>query len=163
MLLFSPKWLFFYPGLLACGIGLFLFAPLSLGPLSLGHLQLNNGTLCVAGLMLNVGLQLLGFGLLGKAHTIEKGLHPERPFWTKVFKLFNLEKGIIMGLIPILIGIIILLRAIFTWKDSGFGMLDTDQNLRTIITAAIFLGVGTQIIFTSFFISLLKLKTDRTA
>jgi fucose permease len=110
--------------------------------------------------MINLGLQVLGFGLLAKAHTIAKGLHPENPFWTKVFRLFSLEKGIIMGLVPILVGIFILLRAIFIWKATGFGTLNADQNLRTIITAAIFLGVGTQIIFTSFFISLLELKTD---
>jgi glycosyltransferase involved in cell wall biosynthesis len=160
MLLFSPKWLFFYPGLLACGVGLLFFVPLSFGPFTVGHLRLNNGTLGVAGMMVNLGLQVLGFGLLAKAHTIAKGLHPENPFWTRCFQLFSLEKGIIMGLAPILIALIILLRATFIWKAAGFGMLDINQNLRTIITAAIFFGVGTQIIFTSFFISLLELKTD---
>src|SRR5471032_2130011 len=48
MLLFSPRWLFFAPGFLALGVGLFLFAPLSMGPVWLGNLKLNNGTLCVA-------------------------------------------------------------------------------------------------------------------
>lgn len=163
MLLFSPKWLFFYPGLLAVGAGFFLFVPLALGPFWVGSLKLNNGTLCVAGMMMTLGLQLLGFGLLGKAQSVAKGLHPEHPFWMKCFRLFNLEKGIIMGLIPILLGLVILLRATFIWKEAGWGMLDTEQNLRTIITAATCVGIGAQTIFTSFFMSVLELKTDKDA
>jgi len=161
MLLFSPRWLFFYPGSIVLGVGFFLFAPLSIGPVWLGQLKLINGTLCVAGMMINIGLQLLCFGLLGKAHSVSKGLLPENPSWGRWVGLFSLEKGIVVGLMPILIGIGILLEAIFTWKASGWGTLDTDQNLRTIITAATFVGVGTQIIFTSFLMSLLELKTDR--
>ena len=161
MLLFSPRWLFFYPGLLAVGLGLFLFVPLSLGPVWLGTLKLNNGTLCVAGMMLNIGLQLLGFGMLAKGHCVAKGLLPDTPFWSKCVNFFSLEKGIIAGLVPILVGFSILLSATFAWKATGFGILDTDQNLRTLITAATFVGLGTQIVFTSFLLSLLELKTDR--
>jgi len=163
MLLFSPRWLFFYPGLLILGVGLFLFAPLSLGPVWLGPLKLINGTLCVAGLMINIGLQLLCFGLLGKAHSIAKGLLPESPRWGKSVRLFSLEKGILAGLVPILVGMVILIGAIFDWKATDWGTLDTDQNLRTLITAATFVGIGTQIIFTSFLMSILELKTDRAA
>jgi glycosyltransferase involved in cell wall biosynthesis len=163
MLLFSPRWLFFYPGFFAVGTALFFFMPLALGPVWLGNLKLNNGTLCVAGMMINIGLQLLGFGLLGKAHCVAKGLLPDTPAWNKWVKLFSLEKGIVLGLIPILIGFIILLAATWAWRATGFGMLDTDHNLRTIISAATFVGVGTQIIFTSFLMSLLELKTDRDA
>jgi len=161
MLLFSPRWLFFYPGLLAIVVGFLLFAPLSLGPVWLGNLKLNNGTLCVAGMMINLGLQLMGFGLLGKAQGVAKGLLPVTPLWSRCVGWFSLEKGILVGLAPILVGIVILLDAIFAWKATGFGMLDTDQNLRTIIAAATFIGIGTQIIFTSFLMSLMELKTDR--
>jgi glycosyltransferase involved in cell wall biosynthesis len=163
MLLFSPRWLFFYPGLVAMIVGLFLFVPLSLGPVWMGHLKLINGTFCVAGLMINIGLQLLCFGVLGKAHFVAKGLLPDDSRWDKWVNLFSLEKGIVVGLIPILIGIGILFEAIYNWKTSGWGTLDTDQNLRTIISAATFLGIGTQVIFTSFLMSLLELKTDRDA
>jgi len=163
MLLFSPRWLFFYPGLFILGVGIFLFAPLSFGPIWLGPLRLINGTLCVAGLMITIGLQLLCFGLLGKAHSIAKGLLPESTRWIKSVRLFSLEKGIIVGIVPILMGMGILLGAIFDWKASGWGTLDTDQNLRTLITAATFVGIGTQIIFTSFLMSILELKTDREA
>jgi hypothetical protein len=160
MLLFSPRWLFFYPGLAALVVGLLLFAPLALGPVWLGGLKLNNGTLCVAGLMINIGLQLLGFGMLATGHCVAKGLLPSSPAWSKCVTLFSLEKGIIVGLMPILVGIGILLSAVFAWKATGFGMLDTDQNLRTIIAAATFVGIGTQLVFMSFIMSLLDLKTD---
>jgi hypothetical protein len=161
MLLFSPRWLFFYPGTALAILGIILFVPLSLGPVWLGTLKLNNGTLCVAGMMINIGLQLLGFGLLGTAHTIARGLLPESPLWAKCVNLFSLEKGIIVGLVSILIGILILVGATFTWKQAGWGMLDTDQNLRTIITAATFVGVGTQVVFTSFLLSFIELKTGK--
>ena len=163
MLLFSPRWLFFYPGSLAVVVGLLLFIPLAMGPVSIGHLKLINGTLCVAGMMINLGFQLFGFGLLGKAHCVAKGLLSETPFWNKCVRAFSLEKGIILGLVPILVGTVILLGAVFAWKATGWGMLDTDQNLRTLITAATCIGIGTQIIFTSFFMSLLDLQTDRDA
>jgi glycosyltransferase involved in cell wall biosynthesis len=161
MLLFSPRWLFFYPGFFTLGIGMLFFFPLTLGPVLLGNVRLTDGTLCVSGMMINVGLQLLGFGLLGKAHFVAKGLVPETPGWARFARLFSLEKGILIGVLLILAGITILVATILAWKATGFGMLDTDQNLRTLIAAATFVGVGTQIIFTSFLLSLVELNTDR--
>ncbi len=78
-------------------------------------------------------------------------------------RAFSLEKGIIVGLVPILLGALILASAVFAWKATDWGMLDTDQNLRTVISAATCVCVGTQIVFTSFILSLLDLKTDREA
>jgi glycosyltransferase involved in cell wall biosynthesis len=160
MLLYSPRWLFLVPGLLLSALGIIFAAALSVNDIQISGVQLNVGTLMTACMAIIVGLQLVAFAFFTKVFAIAEGLLPEDPKLTRVFKIFTLEKGIVAGLVVLLAGTILFLRALWLWQQAHFGLLpSTEENLRRLIPAATLVILGIQGVFSSFFMSVLGLKT----
>lgn len=160
MLIYSPRWLFLIPGLWLFACGAVLSAVLSAQDVQVGSLQLNVGTLTMACMAVVVGFQLVAFAFFTKVFAIAEGLLPEDPKLTRVFKVFTLERGIVIGLLVLLAGLVVFLRALWLWKQAHFGILSsTEDNLRRLIPAGTLIVLGIQGIFSSFFMSVLGLKT----
>jgi glycosyltransferase involved in cell wall biosynthesis len=159
MLLYSPRWLFLMPGLLLSALGVAVSVALSFGNLHLGAVEFNVGTLAVACMTLIVGFQLVAFAFYTKVFAIAEGLLPDDPRLTRIFKFLTLEKGIVAGLIVLLAGLVLLVRALWIWRQAGYGLLSPESNLRQLIPAITFVVVGVQAVFSSFFMSVLGLKT----
>jgi glycosyltransferase involved in cell wall biosynthesis len=160
MLLFSPRWLFLVPGLMLSLLGVIFAAALSFGNFRLGQVEFTVGTLIVACMTVIVGFQLVAFAFFTKVFAIAEGLLPEDPKLTRVFKIFTLEKGLILGLFVFLGGTILLARAVWIWHRADFGILPSmEDNLRRLIPATTLVVLGIQTIFSSFFMSTLGLKT----
>jgi len=160
MLIYSPRWLFLVPGLLLSALGIFLTGRLSFADFRIGAVEFNVGTLTMAGMAVVVGFQLVAFAFFTKVFAIAEGLLPEDPKLTRVFSIFTLEKGIIAGVVVLLAGILLFLRALWLWKQADFGLLpSTEENLRRLIPAATLMILGIQGVFSSFFMSVLGLKT----
>lgn len=158
MLLFSPRWLFIWPGLALVLLGLALGIPLGFGPLHIGGVQLDTNSMLVAGAMLIVGLQVVFFGLVTKLYCVAQGLLPESKQLTTILRLFSLERGIIAGLLIIAIGLGFLAAAVLKWKAAGFGIISYPESLRLVIPAVVCVTLGVQTVFYSFFLSILQLK-----
>jgi glycosyltransferase involved in cell wall biosynthesis len=160
MLLFSPRWLFLMPGLLLAALGTIFGAALAVNDIHIGGIQLNVGTLMMACMAVVIGFQLVAFAFFTKVFAIAEGLLPEDPKLTNVFKSFTLEKGLIIGLLALLAGLILLLQAVWLWQQKNFGQLPSmEENLRRLIPAATLILLGIQTVFSSFFMSVLGLKT----
>ena len=160
MLLYSPRWLFLVPGLLLSAFGAALAAVLAVQNLSVGGVVLNVGTLMMACMAVVVGFQLTAFAFYTKIFAIAEGLLPEDPSLNRLFHFFTLEKGIVAGLLVLAAGLALLLRAVWLWKEASFGPLPSmEENLRRLIPAAALILLGVQSIFSSFFLSVLGLKT----
>jgi glycosyltransferase involved in cell wall biosynthesis len=159
MLLFSPRWLFLVPGIFLSLLGIILGVALSVQNLDVGGISLNVGTLMMACMAVVVGFQLVAFAFFTKVFAIAEGLLPDDPQFSRAFKFFNLEKGILAGLAVLLAGIILFLRAVWIWRLNHYGALDYEQNLRRLIPAATLIVLGVQAVFSSFFMSALGLKT----
>jgi glycosyltransferase involved in cell wall biosynthesis len=160
MLLFSPRWLFLMPGLLLAALGFIFAAVLSFNDIKIGGIVLNVGTLAVASMTVIVGFQLVAFAFFTKVFAIAEGLLPEDLKLARVFKVFTLEKGLLLGLLVLLGGIVLLMRSVWVWQQAHFGILpSTEENLRRLIPAATLVVLGIQTIFSSFFMSTLGLKT----
>ena len=160
MLIYSPRWLFLMPGLFLSALGIIFSAALALKDVQIGGVQLNVGTLMMACLTVVVGFQLIAFAFFTKVFAIAEGLLPADPKLTRVFKIFTLEKGIIAGLLLLLAGVAMFLRALWLWQQADFGLLPSvEENLRRLIPAATLILLGIQSIFSSFFMSVLGLKT----
>jgi glycosyltransferase involved in cell wall biosynthesis len=160
MLLFSPRWLFLAPGIFLSLLGIILGGALSVQNLAVGGINLNVGTLMMACMAVVVGFQLIAFAFFTKVFAIAEGLLPDDPTFSRVFKFFNLEKGILLGLAVLLAGILLFLRAVWIWRQHDYGALDYEQNLRRLISAATLIVLGVQAVFSSFFMSALGLKTQ---
>jgi hypothetical protein len=160
MLLYSPRWLFLVPGVFLFMLGSGLAARLSLGDFHAGGIAFTVGTLSVASMTIIVGFQLVAFAFFVKVFAIAEGLLPDDPKLTRVFKIFTLEKGILSGTAVLIAGIALLLRAVWIWHQAHYGPLpDTGENLRRVIPATTLIVLGIQVVFSSFFMSVLGLKT----
>jgi glycosyltransferase involved in cell wall biosynthesis len=159
MLLFSPQWLFLAPGICLSAMGIIFAAALSLENIKIGGVAFDVGTLAVACMTVIIGFQLVAFAFFTKVFAIAEGLLPDDPKFSRAFKFFNLEKGILCGLAVLLAGIVLSARAVWVWRQSGFGELSPEENLRRLIPAATLIVLGIQSIFSSFFMSALGLKT----
>jgi glycosyltransferase involved in cell wall biosynthesis len=150
LLLFSPRWLFLYPGLLLMLIGLMS----SLWLLSSPRIH----TLLYSSAGMIIGFQTLTFALFTKAFAISEGLVPDDPRLKRIFRYINLEVGLIVGGILLLIGLSGSIYAFSTWETNLFGALDPTKMMRIVIPSVTSLALGFQVIFSSFFLSVLGLK-----
>lgn len=160
MLLFSPRWLFLVPGLLLGAAGVAVAIPLSLGPVYLGNVRLDVGTLAFASTAIVIGFQIVTFGFFTKVFAIAEGLFPQDARFARWFKYLGLETGILLGLALLFAGIALLGKALWHWEDTGFGLLSYAENMRQVIPATTLVMLGIQTVFSSFFMSVLGLKTS---
>lgn len=159
MLLYSPRWLFLMPGLLLFALGVLGMLALAATRMRLGGVAFDVGTLLMTGMAAIIGFQLVTFAFFTKVFAIAEGLLPQDPKLAGIFKVFTLEKGLVAGILISMLGLGLLLHAVWLWRQAGYGDLSYADNLRRLIPAATLLILGIQTIFSSFFMSVLGLKT----
>ena len=157
MFLYSPRWLFLYPGLLLMLVGFAAGIWLLPGPQRVGAITFDVHTMVYAGLALIVGFQVVSFAFFTKLFAITEGLLPPDPRLDKLFRYVSLEVGLMAGFILMAVGLGTALSAVLQWKATGFGQLNFDSTLRVVIPSATCIALGTQTIFSSFFLSVLGL------
>ena len=158
LLLYSPKWLFFYPGLGAMLIGLIASALLLAGPVRVGAVVFDVHSLLYSTFLMLVGYQFVTFYVLAKVFAVNHGLLPRSPRFDDIFRFLTLEKGLLAGMSAAVAGAVLTLYAVAFWSRQGFGSLEPTMVLRITIPAAFLVLVGIQTILTSFLLSLLGLK-----
>jgi hypothetical protein len=155
MLLYSPRWLFLYPGLSLMALGMLLGLVLLPGPLTLGSVTLDVHSLLYAAIMILVGFQAVTFAVFSKVYAMTNGLLPPNPRFSKVFRYFSLESGLVCGGIILALGLAGTIAGLGIWSGASFGSLDFQRMMRLLIPTGVALILGFQIIFSSFFLSLL--------
>jgi hypothetical protein len=161
LMLFSPRWLFLYPGALLMLAGIVAGAWILPGPRSLGGVVFDVHTLAYAAAAVLIGFQSIAFAVFTKVFAITEGLLPEDPRFHKLFETITLEVGLLVGAAFLLAGLVASIWALSSWGARSFGELEPTQMLRIIIPAALALALGCQIVLTSFFLSVLGLGRQR--
>ena len=160
MLLFSPRWLFLYPGLALLGVGLVVGALLETGPKKIGPFGFDIHTLLLAGFCCLMGYQLVVFAVFTKVFAMREGFHPPNANYAAMFRYVRLETGLALGALMVVLGVAGTIIAVITWQSVGFGALDPRTTMREIIPATVLLTLGVQTIFASFFLSILGIDTE---
>jgi glycosyltransferase involved in cell wall biosynthesis len=158
LLMYSPRWLFLFPGLALMLAGLALMAWLLPAERPLGHVNLGVDTLAYAAAAVLLGFQLVFFGIAAKVFAITEGLLPEDESFDRWFRYITLETGLVVGVLLVLVGIGIAVSSVVGWSHTGYGPLPPVQMMRRTLPAMLCLMLGTEICFASFFLSLLGLK-----
>jgi glycosyltransferase involved in cell wall biosynthesis len=158
LLMYSPRWLFLYPGLALMIVGLALMVWLLPAERPLGHVNLGVDTLAYAAAAVLLGFQLVFFAVAAKVFAITEGLLPEDESFDRWFRYITLETGLIVGALLLLVGIGIALSSVVSWSHAGYGALPPVQMMRRTLPAMLCLMLGTEICFASFFLSLLGLR-----
>jgi glycosyltransferase involved in cell wall biosynthesis len=158
LLVYCPRWLFLYPGLLLMGLGLVVMATLIPGPRRIGGVVFDIHTMLYAAMGIIVGFQSVAFALFSKIFAINIHLLPEDEWKEQFMRVFTLERGLILGAAFCLIGLITSVYAVFTWGSVSFGPLEPVLMMRITIPALACLCCGIQMIFASFFLSVLDIR-----
>ena len=158
MLLYSPRWLFLYPGIILMAVGLLGGLWLLPGPRTVGAVTFDVHTLLYAAAAVLLGFQAIAFAVLAKVFAISEGLLPEDPRLKWLFRFGTLEVGLVIGGLLILLGFAGTFLAFGSWAARHFGPLDVTRTLRMVIPAVTSLTLGIQVFLSSFFLSVLGLK-----
>ncbi len=162
LLLYSPRWLFFYPGIAALVAGLVCSGALLPGPLTLNfgqaHYTFDVDTLTYALGLVLIGAHITVFAVSAKVFATQEGFLPPNPQLERLFKTVTLETGLLLGVFLLILGAGILAYALFLWHAAGFGNMSPTRMLRLTLPSATAFMLGVEVIFASFFLSLLGLK-----
>jgi Glycosyl transferase family 2 len=151
LLLYSPRWLFLYPGALLMLLGLLAGGWLLLGPRVVEGVTFDVHTLLYAALAVIIGFQAVVFAVFTKVFAISEKLLPEDPRLDRMFRYVTLETGLIVGSLLLLAGAAVSVYAFNSWSAQEFGPLDPSKTLRMVIPAVTALTLGFQIVLSSFF------------
>jgi len=156
-LLYSPRWLFLLPGALLLLLGAVGYA-LAMPATHVRGAELDVNALLFSSLFVVLGYQSILFAVLTKAFAVTQGLLPSTPRVERFFKVFNLERGLVIGAVVTLIGLSLLTVVLVRWWARSFGPLDYRATLRLSIPGVMFTSLGVQTILSSFFASILGLR-----
>ena len=158
MLLFSPNWLFLYPGALLMLFAALLGAAIEAGPLEIGRLQLDVDTLIYCAFGLLIGFQGVMFALLSRVFAVQERLYPATAGFRRLFRYITLETGLVAGAGIFLAGLALAIYTVAFWRRQQFGPLELRAAARLVIPAATGMALGVEIMLFSFFLSTLGLS-----
>ncbi len=158
LLLFSPRWLFLYPGLALLLAGSALTATLYFTPLRVGGAGLDIHSMLYASAGALLGMQLCLFALFARVSAQGAGLLPRRPALDRLLDICTLERGLLLGLAVAAAGLGWSAATFWEWREAGFGALDPRVVMRDTIPATTLMIGGMEIMLASFLLSVLRLR-----
>ncbi|MCZ2126307.1 MAG: glycosyltransferase family 2 protein [Anaerolineales bacterium] len=161
LLLYSPKWLFLYPGIVFVLFGAALSVPLIFGPLHFGRVNLDIHTLMYASLLILVGAQSVLFSLFAYVFGVNSNLLPRDKIAERFVRRVGLERGLILGAAMILLGLVSSVGAVVYWGEHRFGDIDPTFSMRLVIPGAVLFALGFETLFASFFLGVLDIQLKR--
>jgi glycosyltransferase involved in cell wall biosynthesis len=161
MLLFSPDWLFLFPGLLLMLVGLTLSALLMRSSIQLLHVELGLDTLIYAAFMIATGFQSGLFAVLSRVYAVQEHLYPASRGYRHIYRHITLERGLVVGLSLSLAGLASTAYALLEWRKAGFGALQIEHIARISIPSGLAIALGIETMLFSFFLSTLSINVRR--
>jgi glycosyltransferase involved in cell wall biosynthesis len=161
LLIYSPNWLFLYPGLALFGLGLFVTLALLGGPVTIGRITFDVHSLLVAGSLIVLGTQIVGMAWIAKKYAYLRNFGSPNDGWlTRVIMGTPLEVGVAIGIVLFLLGAIGIALGIWIWGSLSFSDLEYSSMFRLLIPAIVLMIAGAQTIFISFLSSIIEIRTQ---
>jgi len=163
LLMYSPRWLFLYPGMGLVIAGASMMGWLLSGPQRLGGVVLDVHTMLFASAAVLVGAQSILFAVFTKTFGILQGLMPRdarmESFWRRV----TLETGLVVGAGMLILGGVLGVMAFANWRAAGADAFDPRVTLRLVIPSVTLISLGAEAILSSFLLSILGLQRNQDA
>jgi len=158
MLMYAPNWLYLVPGglLVACGLALVFWllpGPRQISP----RVTLDIHTMVFGVIFTLVGAQILSVGAFAKVFSYASRFDRGTISLRRILKRITLETGLLAGGLIFLAGFLGCAWIAWHWVASGFGPL---YAIRQILFWSMWLFLGVQIIFSSFFLSMLGVSRE---
>jgi glycosyltransferase involved in cell wall biosynthesis len=156
MLMYAPNWLFFLPGASLAALGLFLVVWLLPGPRSVTpRITLDVHTMIFGVIFTLLGLQILSIGAFAKVFSYAERFDRGNVSLKRALRHVTLESGLLLGGGLFVAGFAGCAWITWSWAAGGFGPL---QQVRQVLFWSMCLFIGIQIIFDSFFLSMLGIS-----
>ena len=160
LLLYTPRWLFLYPGLGLAVAGLFqlLYANLADPGRTMWPVGIHTQLFAAAAMVLGYQTMLFALGAVLSRHFARLDTpHPRERFAVGVAQSPWLAFG---GLFVALAGLALCGTLTWQWGRSGFGALDPEVGMRQIIPGVALVLVGTQSLLASIFFAAMRSAFD---
>jgi hypothetical protein len=160
LMLFCPRWLFFYPGVFLFTLGLASLVWLEPKARQVFGVELDVNTLAFSVVAIVCGFEAIFFSVFARAVAADMRVLPRDPVIERLRRLWTLERGLLVGGAMFVVGLLTALAAVGDWGRQSFGPLDPTMTLRVVLPAAAGLIVGLQIVFATCLLSVLNLRAS---
>jgi glycosyltransferase involved in cell wall biosynthesis len=162
LLLFSPRWLFLYPGLGLFLVGASAEAWLLPHARHVGGITLDIHTLFYASLAVVVGFHSMLFWVFAHLYGMREGMVPaDDPWFRRLMRWATLETGLIAGGVLLLLGLGLGVAALSAWGNAAFGNLSPEAVMRLVIPSGTAILLAFQTAYGAFFLNVLEIRASR--
>jgi len=156
MLMYAPNWLFLLPGALLVVVGLAVVFWLLPGPRSVTpRVTLDLHTMIFGVIFTLLGAQILSIGAFAKVFSYAERFDRRSVSLRRLLRRVTLESGLLLGGVLFLVGFTGCAWITWRWAASGFGPL---YEVRAVLFWSMWLFLGVQVIFSSFFLSMMGIS-----
>jgi hypothetical protein len=159
LLMYSPKWLFLYPGLFLLAFGVLASVALLPGEVMVGNVGFNIHTFTVACMAILVGVQAISFAATARRFLAAHSLIPPSPRFSTLIDYLTLERLLITAVLVALTGLAGFAWCILQWISTGFGPIAYAMLLRTLILSLTATAIGVQLALTAFLSAIIEIPT----
>jgi hypothetical protein len=158
LLLFSPRWLFLYPGLVAIIVGVCGALAIVPGPLPFAAVRVDVAALAAACALVVIGLQSVLFAIFTSVYASNEGFLPASTKVGQLLKSWSLERGLAAGAALGLIGLVGVIADVLIWSDGFSGYDPNAPILRILLPSLTAMIMSCQLVSAAFFISILGIR-----
>ena len=154
MFMLSPTHLFLIPGAALFILGAIVMTVMAFGPFHAGGVLVDYHWMILGSLMTVLGFNVLNIGFFARIFALTEGFEERDPILTRLFGWLNLERGLLAGTLLTLAGLAINLWILSDWIRMGWSFGGAVR-IRSALVALTLMVIGVQIVFSSFFYSIL--------
>jgi hypothetical protein len=159
LFLYSPRWLYLYPGILLMAAGLVGIAALLPGELRLGRVTLGIHTLMAACLAVLIGLQSVTFAVIARRYATSWGLLPAAGHrYSRILAALTPDRFLAAGAVVFALSLVGLFWCVVQWVFVNFGPLADPRILRVLTLSFTGMAAGLQLILMAFLSSLMEVR-----
>lgn len=159
LLIYSPRWLFLYPGLAILLAGMIGTAVLLPGAVRIAGIAFDLHTFIVSCFAILVGLQSVTFAVIARKYAAQRGLVPPSANYGGVLTGITMERMLVAALIVGAAGAGGLVYCVWVWAAAGFGEVGYHAQFRTVSLSATAVAAGLQLAFAAFLSGVMDVGT----
>ncbi|HIG64444.1 MAG TPA: glycosyltransferase family 2 protein [Methyloprofundus sp.] len=161
LLMFSPRWLFFYPSLFILVFGLLLAVLLAPGAVSITpNITLDIHSMIVGCFCVLVGIQGVSFSIVARRYAALRGFLPFTSQVRYLVETITLERVLIVAALFFLGGLGGFFYCISNWFSVHLGALEYGSLVRVLMLSGTSVAIAVQLAFTSFLAEILEIKSN---
>jgi Glycosyl transferase family 2 len=161
LLMYSPRWLFVYPGLVLLGFGVLGTVALLPGPVFIGAVGIDIHTFIVACICILLGLQSISFAIVARRYGAARGFLPASSQYRTALSAFTLERLLLVALALLILGLAGLGWCVAMWASARFGPLQYASLLRVLMLSLTAIAAAIQLAFTAFLAGIMDVAAQR--